>query len=146
MPSASVTERPTDEMERYQKAAKTLATLLHGQTIFIDSVKLVDTGSKVNAKALGYIYGLADCALRRAKLDPVTEHAAGLLAFLISEFDEANVDRLYEYLRSPSDRAKLMEGSMLGRNDYDEWDKSKGMMIALRWDKCFPRCPSPRPI
>ena len=141
MPSASV----TDEKEPYQEAAKTLATLLHGQTIFIDSLKLVDA-DQVNAKAIGYIYGLADCALRLAKLDVGSNNAAGLLAFLISEFDEANVNRLYEYLRLPSDRAKLMEGIMLGRNDYDEWAKSKGMMIALRWDKCFPRSPSPRPI
>ena len=137
MPNASVTKHLTNEKERYQEAAKTLATLLHGQTIFIDSVKLVGAGNAVNAKALGYIYGLADCALRLAKLDVGSEHAAGLLAFLISEFDEANVARLYEYVRSPSDRVKLMEGVMRGRNDYDAWDKSHGMMIALRWDECF---------
>ena len=139
MPSASATKHSTNEKERYQEAAKTLATLLHGQTIFIDSVKLVDAGSEVNARALGYIYGLADCALRLAKLDVGSENAADLLAFLISEFDEANVDRLYEYLRSPSDRVKLMEGVMLGRNDYDAWARSHGMMIPLRWDKCFSR-------
>ena len=57
MPSASVTKH---SQQGYQEAAKTLATLLHGQTIFIDSVKLVDAGNEVNAKALGYIYGLAD--------------------------------------------------------------------------------------
>ena len=137
MPNASVTKHLTNEKERYQEAAKTLATLLHGQTIFIDSVKLVGAGNAVNAKALGYIYGLADCALRLAKLDVGSEHAAGLLAFLISEFDEANADRLYEYLRSPSDRVKLMEGVMLGANDYDEWAKSRGMMIPRRWHECF---------
>ena len=60
-----------------------------------------------------------------------------LLFFLISEFDEPNAGRLYEYLRSPSDRAKLMEGVMLGRKDYDEWAKSQGMMIARRWRECF---------
>ena len=127
----------TDEKERYQEAAKTLATLLHGQTIFIDSVKLVGAGKAVNAKALGYIYGLADCALRLAKLEVASENAAGLLAFLISEYDEANADRLYEYRRSPSDRGKLTEGVMLGRNDYEAWEKSHGLMLALRWCKCF---------
>jgi hypothetical protein len=137
MPSASVTKHSTNEKEPYQEAAKTLATLLHGQTIFIDTVKLVDAGNEVNAKALGYIYGLADCALRLAKLDVGSENAADLLAFLISQFDEANVDRLYEYLRSPSDRVKLTEGVMIGRNDYEAWAKSHGMMTALRWDKCF---------
>jgi len=81
MPSASVTKRPTDEKEPYQEAARPLATLLHGQTIFIDSVKLVDADNEVNAKALGYIYGLADCALRLAKLDVASEHGAGLLVF-----------------------------------------------------------------
>ena len=136
MPTAS-DGTPDNEKERYQKAAKTLATLLHGQTIFIDSVKLVDDGDEVNAKALGYICGLADCALRLEKLDVGSEHAAGLLVFLVSEFDEPNGDRLYEYLRSPSDRVKLMEGVMLGRNDYDAWRKSHRMMIALRWGKCF---------
>jgi len=123
-----------NEKERYQQAAETLATLLHGQTIFIDSVKLV-AGNEVNAKALGYIYGLADCAIRLAQLD--VSDASDLLVFLIAEFDEANLDRLYEYLASPSDRIKLMEGVMLGRNDYEAWDKSHGMMIALRWSQCF---------
>src|SRR4029078_6679073 len=64
MLSTLTTKRPTNEKERYQQAAEILATLLHGQTIFIDSVKLV-AGNDVNAKALGYIYGLADCAIRR---------------------------------------------------------------------------------
>jgi hypothetical protein len=123
--------------DRYQEAANSLAGLLHGQTIFIDSVKLVDAGNAVNARALGYIYGCADCALRLAKLDIASEYGSDLLFFLISEFDQPNVDRLYEYLRSPSDRAKLMEGVMLGANDYDEWAKSQGMMIALRWRECF---------
>ena len=130
MPSAPITDSPTDE------TAKTLATLLHGQSIFIDSVELV-AGNEVNAKALGYIYGLADCALRRAKLDVGSEDAADLLLFLISEFDKTNVDRLYEHLGSPSDGAKLMEGVMLGCNDYEAWDKSHGLLIALRWSKCF---------
>ena len=143
MPNAPAMKRPTNEKERYQQAAETLATLLHGQTIFIDSVKLV-AGNEINAKALGYIYGLADCAIRLAKLD--IDHASDLLVFLIAEFDEANVDRLYEYLASPSDRIKLMEGVMLGRNDYDAWNKSHGMMIALRWSQCFSPSPSPRAI
>src|SRR5262245_7321455 len=137
MPSGSVTNRPTNEKERYQEAAKNLATLLHGQTIFIDNVKLIDAANAVNAMALGYIYGLADCALRIAKLDVDSEYASDLLFFLISEVDESNADRLYEYLRSPSDRAKLTKGVMLGRSDYHEWIKSHGMMIALRWHKCF---------
>jgi len=132
----------TNEKERYQEAADALATLLHGQTIFIDAVKLVEAGNEVNAKALGYIYGLADCAIRLAKLD--IDHAADLLVFLIAEFDEANVDRLYEYLASPSDRGKLMEGVTLGRNDYEVWEKSHRMMIALRWSQCFSRSPSRR--
>jgi hypothetical protein len=131
-----------NEKERYEEVGKTLATLLHGQRIFIDSVRLVDAGNQVNAKALGYIYGLADCAIRLAKLD--VGYAADLLVFLISEFDEANVDRLYEYLASPSDRTKLMEGVVLGRNDYEAWDKSHHMMIALQWSQCF-SAPSPRP-
>jgi hypothetical protein len=94
--------------------------------------------------ALGYIYGLADCAIRLAKLD--VGYAADLLVFLISEFDEANLDRLYDYLASPSDRIKLMEGVMLGRNDYEAWDKSHHMMIALRWSQCFSGSTSPRAI
>jgi len=132
-----------NEKERYQEAAKTLSTVLLGQTIFIDTVKLVGAGNEVNAMALGYIYGLADCAIRLAKLD--VGYAADLLVFLISEFDEANLDRLYDYLASPSDRIKLMEGVMLGRNDYEAWDKSHHMMIALRWSQCFSESPSPRP-
>jgi len=32
-----------------------------------------------------------------------------------------------------------MEGVMLGGSDYDEWAKSKGMKIALRWYECFLR-------
>ena len=52
MPSASITERPTDEKERYQELAETLATLLHGQTIFIDSVKLVDADNEGQRKGL----------------------------------------------------------------------------------------------
>jgi len=137
MPSASVIKLPTNEKARYQKVADTLATLLHGQRIFIDSVKLVDADKKVNAKALGYIYGLAECALRLAKLDIGSEHAADLFIFLIAKFDEANVDRLYAYLRSPSDSFKQMEGVILGYSDYEAWDKSYGMMIARRWSECF---------
>src|SRR5262245_12436574 len=99
MSSASVTKGPANEnrkgpaneKERYQEAAKNLAALLHGQTIFIDSVKLVDEGKKVNAMALGYIYGLADRALQLAKLDVGSEAGGDLLFNLISEFDEPNV-------------------------------------------------------
>jgi hypothetical protein len=58
---------------------------------------------------------LADRALRLAKLDVGSEAGGDLLFNLISEFDEPNVGRLYEYLWSPSDGAKLMEGVMLGR-------------------------------
>jgi hypothetical protein len=144
MSTALVTKLPTNEKTRYLEATKNLATLLHGQEIFIDSVKLIGADNQINAKALGYIYGLADCALRRAKLDVSSDRAADLLLFLISEFDEANVDRLYEYLRSPSDWVKMMEGVMLGRSDYDAWDKSHRLMIALRWAQCFSRSPSPR--
>jgi hypothetical protein len=126
-----------NEKDRYQEVADKLARLLHGQTIFIDTVKLVDAGNAVNATALGYIYGLADCALRLAKLDVDSEYASDLLFFLISEFDEPNADRLYDYLRSPSDRPKLVKGIMLGRNDYNEWAKSHGVMITLQWHKCF---------
>jgi hypothetical protein len=43
--------RPMNEKD-YQEAADTLARLLHGQTIFIDTVKLVDSGSAVNAQSL----------------------------------------------------------------------------------------------
>ena len=101
---------------------------------------------RVNGKALGYIYGLADCALRFAKLDVGSEAGSDLLFSLISEFDEPNAGRLYEYLVSPSDRAKLTERVMLCRNDYDAWNKSHGLIIALRWDKCFPRSSRSRTI
>ena len=70
-----------NELGRYQEAANTLAGLLHGQTIFIDAVKLIDAGKAVNAMALGYIYGFADCALRIAKLDVASEYGNDLLFF-----------------------------------------------------------------
>src|SRR5882762_5685834 len=105
---------PMNEKERYQEAAKILTGLLHGQTIFIDSVQLVDADDGINAKALGYIYGFADCALQIGRLDIGSHYGTGLLFLLISEFDETNADRLFEYLRSPSAKAKLMEGVMLG--------------------------------
>ena len=73
-----------NEKERYQEAANTLARLLHGQTIFIDTVKLIDAGNAVNAMALGYIYGFVDCALQIAKLDVASEYRSDLLFFLIS--------------------------------------------------------------
>ena len=70
-----------NEKERYQEAANTLTRLLHGQTIFIDTVRLVDAGNAINAMALGYIYGFADCALRIAKLDVASEYGNDLLFF-----------------------------------------------------------------
>jgi hypothetical protein len=35
-----------------------IAELLHIQAVFVDEVRLVDSAGTVNAKALGYIYGL----------------------------------------------------------------------------------------
>jgi hypothetical protein len=110
---------------------------------FIDSVTLVDAG-KINAMALGYIYGLADRALQLAKLDVGSEDGSELVFNVISEFDEPNVGRQYEYLRSLSDRTRLMEGVMLGRNDYDAWQKSHRLRIALRWCECRSPLDNPR--
>jgi hypothetical protein len=56
--------------ERYRKAMPIIAELLHIQAVFVDEVRLVDSAGTVNAKALGYIYGLTDCAFQIAKLVP----------------------------------------------------------------------------
>jgi hypothetical protein len=52
---------------------------------------MVDAG-KVNAKALGYIYGLTDCSFQIANLDIGSEYGLGVLMALIMEFDEPNAD------------------------------------------------------
>jgi hypothetical protein len=60
-----------NENERYQEVATTLARLLHGQTIFIDSVKLVVAGNAVNAMALWDIstdWQIVRCGLQNLML------------------------------------------------------------------------------
>jgi len=62
-----------------------IAELLHIQTAFTGPVKLVDDAGKVNAKALGYIYGLTDCAFQIAKLDIGSDYGLGvLMAFIMT--------------------------------------------------------------
>lgn len=125
--------------ERYAKAASILTELLRIQEVFISSEKavLVDHGH-VNAKALGYIYGLADCALQIGKMDIGSNWGLGLLMSLIVEFDDANGDMLWQYLQRPSDEAALMEGVSLGFDDYAVWAKSGGNGgPPLQWRKCF---------
>ena len=125
--------------ERYAKAGPILAELLRIQEVFIPSGKavLVDQG-RVNAKALGYIYGLADCALQIGKMDIGSKWGLGLLMSLIVEFDDANGDMLWEYLQKPLDEKALMEGVSLGFDDYAVWAKSGGNGgPPLQWRKCF---------
>ncbi len=123
--------------ERYREAMPLIAELLHIQTTFAGKVKLVDEAGKVNAKALGYIYGLTDCALQIAKLDVGSEYGSGLLMALIMEFDEPRADALFDYLKVPGDPATLMEGVHLGFDDYNAWARSEGAVPPLRWAKCF---------
>jgi hypothetical protein len=124
--------------ERYRKAMPLLAELLHMQSVFTGEVRLVENGT-VNAKALGYIYGLTDAAFQIAKLDIASEYGMGVLMALIMEFDEPNVDMLWEYLKAPSDAAVLMDGVKLGGDDYNAFAMGKGRGPPLRWVKCFPQ-------
>ena len=55
-----------DLKKRYEGAASVLAELLNIQTVFVGKVKLVADNGTINVKALGYIYGLTDCALQTA--------------------------------------------------------------------------------
>jgi hypothetical protein len=122
--------------ERYRKAMPLIAELLHIQTTFIGEVRLIETG-KVNARALGYIYGLTDAAMQIAKLDVGSEYGLGVLMSLIMEFDEPNADFLWEYLKAPGDPGELMEGVYLGSDDYSTWVSAKGAAPPLSWVKCF---------
>ncbi len=123
--------------ERYSKAMPLLAELLHMQKVFTGEVVLVDATGKVNAKALGYIYGLTDCAFQVGGLDVGSEYGLGVLMALIMEFDEPNADMLWEYLKAPGDAARLVEGVSLGFDDYREWANAKSAAPPLRWMKCF---------
>jgi hypothetical protein len=123
--------------ERYRKAMPLLAELLHIQKTFIGEVRLVDVTGTVNAKALGYIYGLTDCAFQTAKLDIGSVYGLGVLMALIMEFDEPNVDGLFDYLKTPTDAATLMEGVKLGGDDYNGWVSAEGAAPPLRWVNVF---------
>ena len=48
----------------------------------------------------------------------------GVLMALIMEFDEPNADMLWNYLKSPRDASRLMEGVLLGSSDYRQWATS----------------------
>ena len=125
--------------ERYRKAMPIIAELLHIQAVFVDEVRLVDSAGTVNAKALGYIYGLTDCAFQIAKQDGGSNYGLGVLMALIIEFDEPNADMLLEYLKEPADAAALMQGVSLGFDDYHAWASTKGPKppMPLQWAKCF---------
>jgi hypothetical protein len=126
-----------EEVEkRYQDVGRILAELLNSQALFIGKVNLIADDGTINTKALGYIYGFADCALQIAKLDIASPFGIGVLLFLIEEFDEANADRLLAYAVAPSDNS-FMEGVMIGGNDYNGWASSQGKKTAIRWVKCF---------
>lgn len=130
---------PEDDLkEKYAKAFPLLLELLHIGAVFIgDRVVLVDEG-RVNAKALGYIYGLADCALQFGRMDIASTYGLGLLMGLIMEFDEPNADMLFNYLKAPLDETSLMEGVSLGFDDYEVFARSGGKGAPpLRWVKCF---------
>jgi hypothetical protein len=126
-----------DLRERYRKTMPLLAELLHIQAGLISRLLLVDA-EKVNAAALGYIYGLTDCAFQITNLDIGSEYGLGVLMALIMEFDEPNADSLFEYLKAPADAAAMMEGVKLGGEDYNGWVEAHGATPPLRWAKCFP--------
>jgi hypothetical protein len=129
----------TDEAlkERYRNAMPLLAELLHMQRVFTEEVKLVRDTGQVNAKALGYIYGLCDAAFQIGGLDIGSEYGLGVLMALIMEFDEPNADMLWEYLKHPSDEQALMDGVGVGSEDYRSFVKGKGSAPPIRWLKCF---------
>ncbi|HEY7844978.1 MAG TPA: hypothetical protein VID30_15030 [Bradyrhizobium sp.] len=123
--------------ERYRKAMPILAELLHMQCIFTGEVRLVRDTGQVNAKALGYIYGLTDAAFQIGGLDVGSHYGLGGLMALIMEFDEPNADMLWEYLKRRADEQALMEGVSLGFDDYCVFARGKGAAPPLRWMKCF---------
>jgi hypothetical protein len=122
--------------ERYRKAMPLLAELLRMQKLYTGEVKLIDDAGKVNAKALEYIYGLTDAAFQIGKLDVGSEYGLGVLMALIMGFDDANADALFDYLKSPDDEARLMDGVSLGFDDYYQFAQNRGSG-PLRWVKCF---------
>jgi hypothetical protein len=125
-----------DLRERYRKAMPLLAQLLHIQAGLIIPLLMVDAG-KVNAKALGYIYGLTDSAFQIANLNIGSEYGLGVLMALIMEFDDPNADRLFEYLKAPIDAAAMMAGVKIGGDEYNGWVAAHGATPPLRWAKCF---------
>jgi hypothetical protein len=127
--------------ERYRNAMPLLVELLRMQRLFTGEVKLVSDSGQVNARALGYIYGLADAAFQIGGLDSRSQYGLGVVMALIAEFDEPRADMLWNYLKHPDDEQALMDGASLGFDDYRQFDKSKGAAGAppMRWMKCFPK-------
>ncbi|QHP69994.1 hypothetical protein EI171_23475 [Bradyrhizobium sp. LCT2] len=122
---------------RYAGAMRLLAELLRAQELFIGDIVLVDQ-DRINPKALGYIYGFADCALQYGRMDIGSKFGLGLMMSLLVEFDDSNADRLWEYLKAPGDAKSLLEGVSLGFDDYATWAESGGTGAPpLRWAKCF---------
>jgi hypothetical protein len=124
---------------KYREVAPLLAELLQMQRLFTGDVRLVDGSGRVNAMALGYIYGLTCKAFEYGKLDIESEDGQGVVVALIAEFDRPNLRMLWDFLRDPRNEKTMMDGVKLGYDDYRQFAQSKGAAGAppLRWRKCF---------
>jgi hypothetical protein len=50
---------------------------------------------------------------------------------------QANADRLLDYLKAPREQLALIEGTVIGGNDYNDWASSQGKKVPIYWRKCF---------
>jgi hypothetical protein len=70
-------------------------------------------------------------------MDIASQYGSGVFMAILAEFDDAHADRLFEYVRAPTNQAALMEGVFIGGIDYNEFASSKGSKPPMRWKECF---------
>lgn len=118
---------------------KIVIELLGIQRCLIPDFDLDNEDGTPNGKALGYAMGFLDSALQISKLDITEDQETMMLLTVLHEFAPTKCGDYIAFLkRTATTDPAVMNGMMLGGNQYVDWCNSQGQ-AQWGWGRCFNR-------
>jgi hypothetical protein len=122
---------------RSAKLCRDLVDFFHAQKTVISDFWLEDKDGRPNGLALGYMFGLVECALQSAAVDVRDTDGRAMMLAILNEFAPGKAANYYDFLARA--HTSVIIGIALGRNEYRDWTNSKDKFAAVRWATCFRR-------
>ena len=130
--------KATVEINRETELRRALCHLLNRQKDAIPGFYLEDTSRGVNGRAVGYIYGFVEAALKQLNLSVNHPDGKKLILSIFNEFDSGRGDELLLHLtKGLKENPEYIKGITLGSTQYRDWLNSGGIKIPTGWAHCF---------